>query len=84
MKELVEVIAKALVDNPDDVVVTGFDNVDISQISHPSITTINQPKYQLGYTACELLIEKLKVKDLPPRQLFLNTELIIRESTKNI
>lgn len=69
---------------PDDVVVTGFDNVDISQISHPSITTINQPKYQLGYTACELLIEKLKVKDLPPRQLFLNTELIIRESTKNI
>ena len=48
----------------------------------PSITTINQPKYQLGYMACELLIEKLHTPGVKPRQVLLNTELIIRESTQ--
>ena len=67
---------------PKDVAVTGFDNVEISQATSPSITTINQPKYQLGYMACELLIEKLKNPDSPPKQVLLNTELIIRESTQ--
>ena len=67
---------------PQDVAVTGFDNVDISQATSPSITTINQPKYQLGYMACEFLLEKLKNPAIPPKQVSLNTELIIRESTQ--
>lgn len=67
---------------PKDIAVTGFDNVDISQATSPSITTINQPKYQLGYMACELLLEKLKNPESPPKQILLNTELIIRESTQ--
>lgn len=69
---------------PSDIVVTGFDNVDISQATSPSITTINQPKYQLGYMACELLIEKLNSPNGEPRQVLLNTELIIRESTQRV
>ncbi|MCI8830574.1 MAG: substrate-binding domain-containing protein [Lachnospiraceae bacterium] len=67
---------------PQDVAVTGFDNVDISQATSPSITTINQPKYQLGYMACEFLLERLKNPNMPPKQVSLNTELIIRESTQ--
>lgn len=66
---------------PRDIIITGFDNVDISQTTNPSITTISQPKYQLGYTACELLIEKLQNPETLPQQILLNTELIIREST---
>lgn len=66
---------------PRDVAVIGFDNVDISQAASPSITTVNQPKYQLGYMACELLIEKLLDPNAPPKQVLLDTELIIREST---
>lgn len=68
---------------PKDVIVTGFDNVDISQAASPSITTITQPKYQLGHMACELLIEKLNNPASKPRQVLLNTELIIRESTNH-
>lgn len=67
---------------PGDIIVTGFDNVNISQATYPSITTINQPKYQLGYMACELLVEKLSTPGATPRQVLLNTELIIRESTQ--
>lgn len=66
---------------PEDVIVTGFDNIDISQTTDPTITTIDQPKYQMGCMACELLIEKLQNPASPPKQVLLNTDLIIRESS---
>jgi len=66
---------------PRDIVVVGFDNVDIAIMSNPSITTISQPKFQLGYTACELLVEKLSHPDVASQSMLLDTELIIREST---
>ena len=67
---------------PDDIFVSGFDNVDISQAVFPAITTINLPKYQLGYMACELLIERLENPNVKVKQILLNAELIIRESTQ--
>ncbi len=66
---------------PDELMVIGFDNINISFISDPTITTINQPKFQLGYTACELLCEKILSPNLGDRYIILDTELIIREST---
>lgn len=66
---------------PRDLMVIGFDNIDISAMCDPAITTINQPKQQLGYMACELLVERISNSDVPLRQIFLDTELIVREST---
>lgn len=66
---------------PSDVLVIGFDNTSISQLSTPSITTVKQPCYQLGYMASELLIEKINNPDTEIKQVQLPTELIIREST---
>lgn len=66
---------------PRDLVVMGFDNVDISSTTSPTITTVNQPKFQLGFTACELLVEKMTYPDTPKREIYLDTELIVREST---
>ena len=66
---------------PSDVLVIGFDNTNISQLSTPSITTIKQPCSQLGYLASELLIEKINNPDTEIKQVQLPTELIIREST---
>lgn len=66
---------------PGDIMVIGFDNTDISQLSSPSITTIQQPRYQLGFFAGELLFEKISDPLSEIKQMKLNTELIIREST---
>ena len=66
---------------PQDLGVIGFDNTEISQMMEPSITTINQPRYELGAYACDLLLEQIKNPKAPARQLLLNTELIAREST---
>ncbi len=66
---------------PEDVVVIGFDNVNISVTTTPSITTISQPRYQLGYTAFEILLNEAKNPNSPKQQILLDTELIIRDST---
>ncbi len=66
---------------PRDVVVTGFDNVDISSMANPTITTINQPKFQLGFSSCELLVDMINNPDATVRCILLETELIVREST---
>lgn len=67
---------------PEDVSVIGFDNVMTSQVARPSITTIAQPSLQLGQQACSILVEKIQTPDLPDRHILLNTELIIRGSTR--
>lgn len=67
---------------PEDLSVVGFDNIDVSLMSDPPLTTIDQPKFQLGYQAGELLINKIKSPDTIDKQIILNTELIIRGSTR--
>lgn len=62
---------------PEDIAVIGFDNTVISKVISPSLTTINQPKFQEGYSAIELLKNNDSVKN----HLFLKTELIVRETT---
>ena len=62
--------------------VVGFDNTEISLMCDPSITTVNQPRYELGSYACDLLLEQIRDPKAPARHLLLNTELIARESTQ--
>jgi Transcriptional regulators len=66
---------------PQDVSVIGFDNIDISMMTDPAITTVSQPSYQMGYQACDLLFEKIANRNLPNKQILLETELIVRGST---
>lgn len=69
---------------PEDVAVIGFDNIDLSTMVSPTLTTIDQPMYLLGYQSCELLMQKIYTPDMLNKQLKLETELIIRESTPMI
>ena len=65
---------------PQDVMVVGFDNRDISQMMIPSITTVNQPKFQLGYGSCDILINQIRNPGIvTDDSMLLDTELIVRE-----
>ncbi|GHV85973.1 DNA-binding transcriptional regulator CytR [Spirochaetia bacterium] len=66
---------------PGDFIVVGFDNVEIASMTHPALTTINQPKHQLGVSSCELLVERINNPQAPVRSILLETELIVRESS---
>lgn len=67
---------------PEDLMVIGFDDLPLCQMTRPSITSVSQPKFQLGYTACEYLIEAVQNPEARTRSSLLSTDLIIRGSTK--
>lgn len=67
---------------PRQLSVIGFDNIETSRMTYPSITTVAQPCYQIGQHACSILVERIYNPRLPNREILLNTELIIRESTR--
>ncbi len=70
---------------PDDVALVSFDDLKFSSHLEVPLTTVRQPKYEIGKKACEILIKKIKgqrVKD-KVEQVILPTELIVRESSGN-
>lgn len=66
---------------PEDVRVMGFDNIDISEIFEPELTTIGQPIYKMGKKACKLLIDIINEVDIKEKETYFKTELIIRGTT---
>ena len=66
---------------PEDFAVVGFDNISFASMCDPMLTTVSQPKYDLGCTAMELLLRQIRGEMKEPQDLILEYELIIREST---
>ncbi|MFC0285703.1 LacI family DNA-binding transcriptional regulator [Kaistia hirudinis] len=62
---------------PEDVSVVGFDGVPEAERSDPPLTTIAQPIERMGREAVAMILEH----DDAPRQVMLDTELVIRGST---
>lgn len=67
---------------PEELSIIGFDNVETSRITTPPLTTISQPTFQLGQQSCSMLIEKISNPYTTNKHLLLDTELIIRGSTR--
>lgn len=65
---------------PEDLAIIGFDNTFVSSISHPSVTAVNMPQFQLGYMASEVLVERISNPSGEQQNFLLNTELVIRGS----
>jgi LacI family repressor for deo operon, udp, cdd, tsx, nupC, and nupG len=65
---------------PEDIMIKGFDDTPICQIISPSITSVRQPKFQMGFTACEMLVELVQEHYVNQPSVILPTELIVRES----
>ena len=66
---------------PDDISIIGFDGIPASQFSDPPLTTIQQPVYEKGVLAAQLLIGKLENKK-GITSVDLEAKLIIRESAR--
>ena len=66
---------------PDDIAIAGFDGMNSSLVTTPSLTTVRQPVQEIGRQAVELLVQNISVNTSVPQQVVLPTELIVREST---
>jgi DNA-binding LacI/PurR family transcriptional regulator len=70
---------------PDDYSVIGLDNVEVSSYYGVELTTVNQPGYEIGKNACELLVEKIKTNDFSNLVArILEYSLVIRKSCRGI
>jgi LacI family transcriptional regulator len=68
---------------PEEVALIGYDDIDLASMFPVALTTIRQPKYQLGYAAAELLLEE--VTHSPShmhRHIVFQPELIVRASSQ--
>ena len=65
---------------PEEISVVGFDNILMSLYTDPLLTTIKQPKKQMGDTAMNLLLDIIKHKRVKEKNIILPTELIVRNS----
>ena len=79
--KLSRTLARLKVRIPRDVKLAGFDDVVEAGRMKPALTSIRQPCFDLATTAFRTLLERIKNPDLPPRQILLDTTLIVREST---
>lgn len=65
---------------PQTLSVMGFDDAFVSEVFLPSITTIRQPRYEIGHKAAELLLAAIRGEDNRAVREILTHELIERES----
>jgi len=70
---------------PDDISVTGFDNITFSAYTHPPLTTFDQPKQSIGSEAARLLLDLLDTnpddKVFQPKEIILKGRLLVRNSS---
>ncbi len=67
---------------PNDIAVIGYDDLEFSALTNPPLTTIRQPRYELGLKALETLIKILRREEGNiPMKICLFPELIVRSSS---
>lgn len=65
-----------------DMGVIGFTNDPVSSLLSPTISTIAEPAFDIGYISCELLLQHINKKQKICEEITLPGELIKRESTQ--
>ncbi len=64
---------------PEDIMIVGYDDIIYSSII--DLTTIKIPKFELGYRAFNMLLEKIEKKSRKSRKVVLDVKLIKRKTT---
>tara|TARA_R110002096_G_scaffold9533_1_gene37562 strand:- start:72923 stop:73951 length:1029 start_codon:yes stop_codon:yes gene_type:complete len=66
---------------PEDLAVIGFNNEPVNELLEPSLTSIDQPAFQMGCEAAKLIFQRINNQNKDITHKVLKSELIIRNST---
>jgi DNA-binding LacI/PurR family transcriptional regulator len=66
---------------PEDVNVVGYDNTSLAALHHISLTTVNQPRVDMGRRAAQRVIERLDDHGGDPLTHVVEPELIVRSTS---
>jgi len=80
---LIAALKRHGIECPRDISVMGFDDISVSQNYSPPLTTMRQPREQIGRIATETLVNILEGNraSSDPVRVVLRSELVVREST---
>ncbi|XTZ38547.1 DNA-binding transcriptional regulator CytR [Salmonella enterica] len=67
---------------PEDLSIIGFDNISLAEFSDPPLTTVSQPRYEIGRESMLLLLEQLQGHSVSSGSRLLDCELILRGTTQ--
>jgi LacI family transcriptional regulator len=65
---------------PNDISILGFDDIPQAASVRPALTTVRQPLMEMGRIATRMLLDYIANPQLPRERIFLETELVIRDS----
>lgn len=82
----IRTVRDAGVRTPEDVSVVGFDDIDYASVIEPPLTTVRQPRADLGRLAAEDLLDRMgpDAPHIPPTRRRLRCELIERSSVRRL
>lgn len=69
---------------PDDISIVSFNNVLVSEMSSPPMSTVDIHIFSLGFEATNLLIENIKHPDIEPRNVIIPHKLVKRQTCKKV
>ncbi|MDB5053699.1 MAG: LacI family transcriptional regulator, partial [Bacilli bacterium] len=69
---------------PDDVSIIGFDNLTITELMTPKLTTVSVPKAAIGSRAVQMILRRIENPDYIPELVFISTQLIERASVRQV
>lgn len=78
---LLDVLKERGIVVPQQLSVTGFDNIEDSYMGELALTTVHVPKEMLGKKAVERLLNRLQHPEEPIVKLLVKSEILFREST---
>ncbi len=83
---LIHRLRQAGIECPRDISVIGFDDIAMAEFHDPPLTTMRQPREQIGRTATNSLIDIIEgvASEHEPLHTVLTSELIVRQSTRSI
>ena len=76
-----QTLEAAGLDVPQDVMLTGFADLQIASLMSPKLTTVHQNREMMAHMAFERLMDRINDPSLPPCDFFLPSNLVAREST---
>ena len=65
---------------PQDMAVIGYDDIELARYMTPPLTTIHQPKDELGELAIDVLIHRISQPGQKQQRMQLTPELVVRGS----
>jgi DNA-binding LacI/PurR family transcriptional regulator len=82
--EALKVLSELQLQCPEHVSVIGFDDLTLTMLMQPNLTTVKVPKSMMGSRAADLILRRIKDPDVVHEMVLLATELVERDSVRSV